>query len=194
MVALLLMVAGCSLGSVQSASTRLFTLTATVDTQEATPILRDEVIGIGPVTLAEYLDRQQIVTRVSPHELKTAEFSQWAEPLKSNIARVIRENVSLLTGSEQVFSFPWRRSIRVDHQITLNVLRFEGGADGLVTLVAQWAIHGENNKEIRIHRRTVLETPVTGTGYEAIAMSMSHVLEELSRQIVDGLKDVKTGI
>ena len=192
--ALLLMGAGCSLGSVQSPSTRLFTLSATVEPQEVTSTLRDEVIGIGPVTLAAYLDRPQLVTRMSPHEVKAAEFSQWAEPLKSNIARVIRENVSVLAGSEQVFLFPWRRSLRVDYQAVLDVLQFDAAPDGQVTLVAQWAVYGENGKELRIRRRSTIESQVSGDSYDAIAMSMSRALEELSKQIVEGLKDVKAGV
>ncbi|CAB5099881.1 hypothetical protein D3OALGA1CA_1355 [Olavius algarvensis associated proteobacterium Delta 3] len=193
-VALLLMGTGCSLGSVQSPSTRLFTLGATVEPQEVTSTLRDEVIGIGPVSLAAYLDRPQIVTRVSPHELKAAELSQWAEPLKNNIARVIRENVSVLTGSEQVFLFPWRRSLRVDYQAAVEVLQFDAAPDGLVTLVAQWAVYGENGKELHINRRTTEESRVSGTGYDAIAKAMSRALGDLSREIVAGIQDVKSGV
>ena len=193
-VILLLMVAGCSLGSVQSASTRLFTLTATLEAQEVMPADREEVIGIGPVTLAEYLDRQQIVTRVSPNELKSAEFAQWAEPLKSNITRVIRKNMSTLTGSKQIFSFPWRRSLQVDHQVVIDVLQFEAAHNGLVTLVAQWAVYGENGKELRIHRRSTIESQISGEGYDAFAQSMSMALGDLSRKVVEGIKDVSTGI
>jgi len=38
-------------------------------------------IGIGPIELPEYLDRPQIVTRLSKNELQLAEFDQWVEPL-----------------------------------------------------------------------------------------------------------------
>jgi len=191
---LLILATGCSLGSVQSASTRLFTLTPTVDPTAEAASPSDDVIGIGPVTLADYLDRPQIITRTSPHELKASEFSQWAEPLKSNIARVIRENVSTLTGSERVFSFPWRRSMQVDHQITVNVLRFDASSGGRVTLVVHWAVYGENTKEFRIHRRSTIESQASGTGYDAIAEAMSRALGNLSREMVAGLSDIKTGV
>jgi len=194
MVALVMLATGCSLGSVQSAPTRLFTLTPTVSSNAEARSMGDDLIGIGPVTLAAYLDRPQIITRISPHELKAAEFSQWAEPLKINIARVIRENVSALTGSDQVFSFPWRRSVQVDHQITLNVLRFDAASDGRVTLVAQWAIYGDNNKAFRIRWRSTIENQASGNGYDAIAESMSRALADLSREIIEGLNDIKSGI
>ena len=46
-------------------------------------------IGIGPITLPIYLDRSQIVTRISRNELKMDEFHRWAEPLKENFFRVL---------------------------------------------------------------------------------------------------------
>ena len=41
-------------------------------------------ISVGPVELPDYVDRSQIVTRISPNKLYLAEFDQWAEPLKES--------------------------------------------------------------------------------------------------------------
>ena len=53
-------------------------------------------IGVGPVKLPEYLDRSQIITRISPNALKVAAFDRWAEPLKSSFPRILMENLATL--------------------------------------------------------------------------------------------------
>ena len=41
--------------------------------------VNDMIIGVGPVDLAEYLNRPQIVTRVSNSEIHLSEFNQYDE-------------------------------------------------------------------------------------------------------------------
>ncbi|MDH5298187.1 MAG: PqiC family protein, partial [Desulfobulbaceae bacterium] len=65
------------------------------------------VIGIGPVGLPEYLDRPQIVTRLTPNRLHLAHNHRWAEPLGQNIARVLGENLSPLLGTDRILLPPW---------------------------------------------------------------------------------------
>jgi uncharacterized lipoprotein YmbA len=50
-------------------------------------------VGVGPVELPDYLDRTEIVTRVSPNKLELAQFDQWAESLESNFSLVLAENL-----------------------------------------------------------------------------------------------------
>ncbi len=39
---------------------------------------QNAVIGIGPVTMADYLDQSDLVTRTSDNQLVKAEFDRWA--------------------------------------------------------------------------------------------------------------------
>ncbi len=49
-------------------------------------------IGIGLVTLPEYLNQSEIVTRITQNEVSLDEFAKWAEPLENNISRALAEN------------------------------------------------------------------------------------------------------
>ena len=46
-------------------------------------------VGVGPVELAPYLDRGQIISRESATKLKASEGHQWGEPLKAGFTRVL---------------------------------------------------------------------------------------------------------
>ena len=62
-----------------------------------------KTIGVFPVAMPDYLDRPQIVTRVSENEIKLDEFSRWAEPLK-------RTSTPFLLRTFPPFSTPRRSS------------------------------------------------------------------------------------
>jgi uncharacterized lipoprotein YmbA len=63
-------------------------------------------VSIAPVEVPDYLDRLQIVTRDGNNGLKLAEFDRWGGSLGENIATVLVENLSLLLGSDRVFTYP----------------------------------------------------------------------------------------
>ena len=188
---LVLSAAGCTpLGRTRSQSARFYGLTPTTAPEKAgITALRDSRLGIGPVTVPSYLRRPQIVTRATANELKAEEFARWAEPLKDNITRVMGENLSRLTGSEQIFHFPWQRSAGVEYEIILEILCFDGPLEGPVTLSAYWAVWDADGGTILPRRKmTATESFQKTGGYEEMAAAMSRALGSLSREIFDALQ------
>src|SRR5262245_63349391 len=95
--------AGCLGGS---APTRFYVL-APVD-GAAVAGERPLAIGIGPVSVAGYLDRPQIVTRPAADKIDLGEFDQWGEPLRDGITRVLAEDLARQLPGAKISTFPWR--------------------------------------------------------------------------------------
>ncbi len=86
----LLLCAGCA----SSPSARYFSL-------EAMPVSGGNadgrrLVGIGPVGMARYLKRPQMVTRGANNEMLLDEFSRWAEPLDDVLPRVLTSDLAAL--------------------------------------------------------------------------------------------------
>ena len=82
-------------------------------------------VGIGPIEIPDYLDRPQIVTRTAQNELAQAEFERWAGSLKTDIARVLVENLSVLLPPDQVSVVPWTRGGPLQYRVAVDVTRFD---------------------------------------------------------------------
>ena len=107
-------------GCASSPPTRFYTLSPSATTvPEIKPSADDGCLslGIGPIKIPDYLDRPQIVTRISSHEIGMAEFDHWAEHLKDNLTRVLANNLSSLLCTKTLVVFPWRAGIPIDYRI-----------------------------------------------------------------------------
>jgi uncharacterized lipoprotein YmbA len=96
--------------------------------------------------IADYLDRPQIVTRISPDEIILAEFDRWAGPFKDNFTRVLANNLSTLLCTKTIAIFPWRGGIPIDYRIEMEVLRLDGSLGGNVSLEAWWMVLSGDGK------------------------------------------------
>jgi hypothetical protein len=150
-------------------------------------------IGVGPVTLPEYVDRPQIVTLVGPHELDLADFDQWSEPLKDSIPRILGENVSVLLATQHIYLYPWTGAANIDYQIEVDVTRFDAERDGTSVLNARWTILAGNSKEILVRKKSVITEESGGPGYDALAAAESRLLEKLSREIAAAVTSIGRG-
>ncbi len=149
-------------------------------------------LGIGPLTLADYLDQPKLVTRSGDNQLERAEFEQWGGSFKKNITTVLTENIGYLMATNQVHLYPWQRSITIDYQITIDIIRLDGILDEEVKLVARWSVFdGEGKSLIRAKRSTIVES-VNGSGYPALVSAQSRALDGLSREIADTLREETT--
>ena len=147
-------------------------------------------IGIGPITLPIYLDRSQIVTRISRNELKMDEFHRWAEPLKENFFRVLAENLSVLLNTVDVSIYPRRMLTPVDYQVPIDVTRFDVTTDGKALLIAYWAVLGKNGRKILLKKKSILRADTASMDYKDIVAAQNQVLSGLSRAIAAEIKNL----
>jgi uncharacterized lipoprotein YmbA len=129
------------------------------------------------------LDRPQIVTKTSAHEVELAEFHKWAEPLSENVSHVLAENLSVLLSTDRILQYPWRSSTPVDYQIAVDVLQFDGTMGGEAVLVARWSLLGGDEQTVFTTQKTHVTHQPTSQDYEALVEAMSRNLEDLSRAI-----------
>jgi hypothetical protein len=140
-------------------------------------------IGVGPIKVAEYLDRPQIVTRKGDHAIDLAEFDRWGEPLSESISRVVAMNLGRLLGSERVMRHLWREA-DLDARVAIDVRRLDGPPAGPLVLEAHWRVRQASGV---VERVTHLEEPVEATGFDALAAAASRALFALSKEIAGAI-------
>jgi uncharacterized lipoprotein YmbA len=145
-------------------------------------------IGVGPVAIPGYLDRPQVVVRLSDNEIALSDADRWAEPLAANIARTLVENLAALLPGSSYVTFPWYASEEPDLALALEFRRFEADASGAVTLEATWSLARAG---ARVDGGTALIAEAAdGPGRAAAVAAHSRALAELSRQIAVAVRRV----
>jgi uncharacterized protein len=165
----------------------LRTLAPSPEMSSASQAERGPVIGLGPINFPKYLDRPQIVSRASPHQLALGEYDYWAEPLQENFSSVLAENLSLLIPTDHVLLDNWPRSVTLDYQIRVDVRHFDGWLGGESSLIARWSILDRAEREL-LSRKLHLNAPAGGRDYEAMVVAMNQMLEALSRDIAAAIQ------
>lgn len=187
-----LMLIACSLlaaaGCAGSPPARFYVLNPLSDPAQSAPAQQGVAVGVGPVDLPEYLDRPQIVTRTDQNELRLADFDRWAGTLKDNVNQVLAENLSLLLPSQGVVVYPWKRSVAIDYQIVVKLIRFDRSEGGDSVLEARWSVlAGSDRRELQTRVSVYRERPA-GPEYGATVAAMNRNLESLSRDIAAAIK------
>jgi uncharacterized lipoprotein YmbA len=143
-------------------------------------------VGLGPVTVPEYLARPQIVTRVDEHQVLVDEFSRWAEPLDDMLAATLAEQIRAEVRPVSLVRYPWRASQIPDLSVRVQVSRFEPGASGDVLLQATWQVVDRDGKQLSAHTGEY-RVPAGQTVKEAVA-AMSTAAERLGKEISGALR------
>ena len=187
-----LMASLLGLGACASTPSRFYMLNTLAPAEGISPASQAEqgpVVGVGPVTFPKYLERPQIVSRASRHQLALGEFDCWAEPLQENFSRVLAENLSLLIPTEHILLQDWPRSATLDYQVRVEVRQFDGWLGGESLLIARWSLLDRAERE-RVSRTVHLTAPAGGHDYEAMVVAMNQMLEALSRDIAAAIQSL----
>ena len=145
-------------------------------------------IGVLPLDLPDYLDRPQVVTRVSENELKLDEFNRWAEPLKDNFYRVLVENLSTLLTSAKVIETAKRTKVPVDLDVGVDVAQFDGTLGGDVVLSVKWGLITSEGGKLLVAKRSSFKEPTGTATYEALVAAHSRAVAALSREIAEAIR------
>lgn len=185
LAAVLALAGGCS--SVPATRSYLLSATAAAPAEmAATPL----AVVVKDLTLPQYLDRSQIVTRGGGHRIQIVEHELWAGNLRQDMMRVLVENLGRVLASERVVAASNALRLQPDFRVEVDVLRFERGADGRVELAARWWLtRGSDGLLLASPTQTLFGAPLgEGASYEALVASMSAVYGELAQAIARSIQ------
>jgi uncharacterized protein len=189
-----LSLAGCGSFSARPDPSRFYTLTA-IAQPGSTPAKGSSnspgvSLGIGPIRLPGYLDRQEIVTRVSQNRIDVSEYDRWAEPLETNFTRVLGQNLSVLLNTDQLVFYPWELNRKPNYQLEVEVLRFESNAGGDVQLSARWVVLDTNKKNPPKSGESRLIRQPTARSADASVAALSEALGDMSGEIANAVSAI----
>ena len=153
---------------------------------ERTTSQQQASLGIGPITVADYLTMPQLLTSAGGYQLQYSDFERWAEPIDKGISRVILENLSRLTASQQIYSFPWRRDEQPALLIRAKVLSLDIDAAGDAVLKVDWRIMFNTNGQRFAGEITELHQTAE-PGFEGQAKAYSQLLANFSQLLAAAL-------
>ena len=145
-------------------------------------------MAIGPVTLPEVLDRPLLVVRTNANRVDILEFNRWAAPLKSEIPRIIAEDLTILLKPARVSTYPQNAGVDTDYRILVDVQRFEMTAGEGVALDALWSVHHAGSDAPKKTGRSVVSEPAGAAGYDALVAAQSRALAAVSRDLAQALR------
>jgi uncharacterized lipoprotein YmbA len=172
---------------------RLLTLSPLPQAEQAktssSPGPAQPAIGIGPIHLPGYLDKDQIVTRISQNRLTLSENARWAEPLADNIAHVMAQNLSVLLQNNQVTVDLLPGQQRPTYQLASEVLSFETDTAGTAYLAARWFLRDVATKQTIALKEVRLTAPAAGSSAEQSVASLSKALGDFSVGIANLIRE-----
>jgi uncharacterized lipoprotein YmbA len=185
MIALSGGVAACGSFTAKPDPTRFFILSARSGTDGVTvaPGRQPEILGLGPVRLPGYLDRQEVVTRKGENRFMISEHDRWAEPLEENFTRVLAQNLAGQLGANRIVLYPWTTYSRPPRFVTLEVLRFETDDHHHAHLAGQWSVVDAGNKTPLVMKVSRLTRQTKDGSTEASVAALSELVGDLSREI-----------
>lgn len=185
-------VGGCSLLSPQPDRSRYFVLMPKEGTGETpaaagvTSRNSDVAIGLGPISLPNYLDRPEVVTRLSDTEVSVSNVDRWGEPLGSSVSRVLAQDLSSEWPGLQVVQFPWSRKARIDYTASVDFLRLEKTADGKANVQAVWVIREASGNKL-LQSGTTTASLDAGADQSSASAALSEGVARVARDITHAL-------
>jgi uncharacterized lipoprotein YmbA len=145
-------------------------------------------IGVGPVSLAEYIDRPNLVTQQAPNQLAVAEDHRWAGDLSASIARVVAANLGRNLKTGNVRTYPWLRDDEIRYQVTLDVRQLHSEADGYALIEAGWRVYQLPERRLVASRTFTDREALETDGYNASVAAQSRLVGRLSDHIAASLR------
>jgi uncharacterized lipoprotein YmbA len=156
---------------------------AKVDSAPAPAAFR---VTVGPVTVPDLVDRPQLVVRVAANQVVLLDQHHWAEPLRSEIPRVIVADLAKLLGGAQVSAYP-RSGGEPEYRVRVDIQDFESAPGDGVSLYAGWLVQRSAPSEARAGHFT-LRVPAGGPGYDALVSAHRVALAQMSKEIADAIR------
>lgn len=148
-------------------------------------------IGIGPVTLPGYLDRQQIFIRQEQTAgVRLEEYNRWGEPFANGITRLLVEDMTVRLESLNGIVLPLHAGMPFDWRISLDIIRFDGAPGQDVVLDAGWCLSTGEGEAVR--EGHFLARTTAADGIEGLIAAHGTLLSQLGEVLTAAMRTART--
>ena len=116
-----------------------------------------------------------------------SETQRWAEDFEKGFLRVLVLDLQRRTGADQVRTYPWLPSRKIDYAVEIAVLRFEADSLGTVDLWAKWILRDWETREVVLRNESRITQRSSSTSTSAVVGAHSEAVVMLSREIAAAL-------
>lgn len=148
----------------------------------------DVAILLGPVKLADYLQREQIMQRQADGSL-AAGHARWAGSLDDEVGQLLLRQLAAQLGNSHVALYPDRIGVRQQAQLVVSISRLDSGAEQPAVLEAQWRLLDAQG-EIRDSKVISLQASHAGDLASQIR-AQENLLIQLSRQLAEAVRPLQ---
>ncbi len=189
--ALILCLCGCHVLEPQPDPTRFYVLTSMSGAPQSMVVSAKSstTIGLGPITLPDYLDQPWMVTRGEGSQLYVSAQDQWGEPLRNSFKDVLKQDLALELGEDQIIDYPWYRTTAVECQVIVEVIAFEfNTAVNSAQIRANWSIVNARTGAIQSRGQFVAaQNAAPSTGLERAA-ALSRLVQQLAQTLAQQVR------
>jgi uncharacterized lipoprotein YmbA len=150
-------------------------------------------IAVGPLQLPKYLDRPEIVTRDGEHGLAIDEWHRWGGSLRTDILRVVGDDLGKLLDTTRVAVYPAEPRFAVNYRVLIDLHEFEGTRTSAVRLRAYWSILAGSSTKALAVEVTDVERPVASSSWPDLVAAHSAALGDMTYQIAARLSALSAG-
>ncbi|WNW13104.1 ABC-type transport auxiliary lipoprotein family protein [Pseudomonas sp. DTU_2021_1001937_2_SI_NGA_ILE_001] len=143
---------------------------------------------LGPVSIADYLQRETLLQRQPDGTLTASADGRWAGNLASDIDQLLLRQVSWKLDSQRVVLAPAVANFSPDVQVLLSITRLDSGARQPAILDAQWRLL-DRKGNVRDSRLVHLEEVHNGSTASQVK-AQGILLQRLAEQVSTAIKPI----
>lgn len=166
---------GCAIpGQFGSSNVRYYVLSSTLPPDSASA---EASVGVLPVALPGYLNRQQIVLRDADGvSISIRNYDRWGESLSMGISRVLCDTLA----AKGVSALPMRIGAKMKDKLMLDVRRLDGALGGDAVLDVMWRLQRDGETLQSGH---MVKRRPAGNSIESIVNAQSQLVQDLAASI-----------
>jgi uncharacterized lipoprotein YmbA len=143
-------------------------------------------VVLGPVSIADYLQRETLLQRQADGSLTAATDGRWAGSLSADIDQLLVRQLAWRLDSQRVVLAPASTGFTPDVQVLLSITRLDSGTNQPAILDAQWRLL-DRRGQVRDNRIVHLEQQHQGSE-SAQVQAQGQLLQKLAEQLSIALK------
>ncbi len=139
------------------------------------------LVLLGPLTLADYLQRDQLLQRQLDGSLSVAHEAQWAGSLSADVQQLLLRQLAGRLQTPNILLAPAGPGVSADLQVQVSISRLDSGPQTSAVLHAQWRLLDKTG-QLQSSRLLQLQQAHQGSLASQV-QAQSHLLQQLAEQL-----------